>query len=251
MVSFHDSTCVFFGNLSATEIDWNAFFPLLHNHNRYLTFLNIIENLKLRNLLKNGPQFREQPSKTNFKKLKNDLKYQIRKFLDSWASKHKVSVEAFSEWKINVFKMLEQRIYKLQYNPRKVEPEVLKDTECLDFLNTLHSRFVFTPVDKASNNIAVICKKYYIKSVLSEVGLWPNTHSLTYTQLKESSKKEILDLQYGFSNFYNIKDNFKTSNLPFMYAIPKFHKNPIKFRYIISSSKCQTKPLAKAITKGL
>ena len=184
-------------------------------------------------------------------KLRNDLRYQLRKFVETWAKKYKISVEAFSEWKINVFKKLDFKLHKIQNSPRIVESEVLKDKECLEYLQKLHSKFVLTPVDKASNNIAVTCKKFYIKTILTETGLWPCTNSLTYSQLKDHSKKEILDSQYEFNKVFNIKDNLKSSELPFMYAIPKFHKTPVKFRYIVSSSKCQIKPLAKTITKGL
>ena len=33
-------------------------------------------------------------------------------------------------------------------------------------------------------------------------------------------------------------------NIPFMYAIPKFHKNPTKFRFITSSVNCITKEIS-------
>jgi hypothetical protein len=38
------------------------------------------------------------------------------------------------------------------------------DTDISIYLNTLHDRFVIVPVDKAANNYAVICKKYYIST---------------------------------------------------------------------------------------
>ena len=36
--------------------------------------------------------------------------------------------------------------------------------------------------------------------------------------------------------------------LPFLYWIPKMHKNPSKQRYIAASHSCSTKPLSKKIT---
>ena len=36
-----------------------------------------------------------------------------------------------------------------------------------------------------------------------------------------------------------------------MYSLPKMHKNPVKFRYIVSSKNCPIKPIAKASTLGL
>ena len=39
--------------------------------------------------------------------------------------------------------------------------------------------------------------------------------------------------------------------LPHIYWLPKLHKNPIKFRFIIAAPKCSVKPLSKAVTKIL
>ena len=222
------------------------------NHNHIITGnLDIVNNLELKNLLKQGPQFREQPSYTNFKRLECELKYQIKAFAESWASKYVVPVEAFGEWKNSVFTLLKNKINMLKKNPRRPHLEVLKNDVPVDCLNKLHKSFVLAPVDKASNNISITCKKFYIKTILTEVGLWPSSQTSTYKIFEECSKQDILDKQFNFNSSNNIRDNVKTDDLPYIYAIPKFHKNPVKFRYIISSSKCQTKPLAQTITKGL
>ena len=34
-----------------------------------------------------------------------------------------------------------------------------------------------------------------------------------------------------------------------MYWLPKLHKNPVKFRFIVAAPDCSIKPLAKALTK--
>jgi hypothetical protein len=39
--------------------------------------------------------------------------------------------------------------------------------------------------------------------------------------------------------------------LPYLYWIPKLHKNPHKHRYIVGSSKCSTKPLSLLLTNIL
>ena len=40
-------------------------------------------------------------------------------------------------------------------------------------------------------------------------------------------------------------------DLPVMYWIPKMHKNPITFRFIIASPACSIKPLSKDIRKSM
>ena len=41
------------------------------------------------------------------------------------------------------------------------------------------------------------------------------------------------------------------SKLPLIYMTPKFHKNPVKFRFIVASNDCSNKPLSNAISKSL
>ena len=47
---------------------------------------------------------------------------------------------------------------------------------------------------------------------------------------------------------HNIKLDESQQKLPFLYWIPKMHKNPSKQRYIAASHSCSTKPLSKMIT---
>ena len=46
--------------------------------------------------------------------------------------------------------------------------QVLKQRACLDFLREFQKHYVLVPADKASNNIIVVCKKYYVEVVLKE-----------------------------------------------------------------------------------
>ena len=97
----------------------------------------------------------------------------------------------------------------------------------------------------------MVCKKFYIKNILEECGLWPGSGNETY-EVSNQNKGSIIDkLKQGVS-FFNIKQSdCSRDDLPFIYSIIKMHKKPIKFRYIISSRQCTTKPLAKAAMLGL
>ncbi len=39
------------------------------------------------------------------------------------------------------------------------------------------------PADKASNNISIMCKKYYIQTLIDELDVFSNTASKIYTSL--------------------------------------------------------------------
>ena len=52
-------------------------------------------------------------------------------------------------------------------------------------------------------------------------------------------------------NSFGIQSNSEKLDLPYIYWIPKMHKNPYKHRFIAGSSKCSTKPLSILLTKLL
>ena len=45
--------------------------------------------------------------------------------------------------------------------------QVLKKNKHIKYLKDLHKEYVLVPADKASNNIIVVCKKYYIEVIIS------------------------------------------------------------------------------------
>ena len=46
---------------------------------------------------------------------------------------------------------------------------VLDKTENKEYLDILHSQYVIVPVDKASNNIGIICKRFYLHVLNKEI----------------------------------------------------------------------------------
>ena len=140
------------------------------NHGHILTGnLNIVEDEDLKNLLKQGPKYREQPGQNNFTSLNRNLRKQIKVFINSWSQKTGIPLEAFGEWQTTVFEMINNRLKFLKKMPKVIPKEVLKNPSSSECLKSLHERFVLTSVDKAAHNIAIICKNYYIKVVFSEI----------------------------------------------------------------------------------
>ena len=62
---------------------------------------------------------------------------------------------------------------------------MLKDPKVISYLNILPEQYLMCPIDKAANNIAFICKKYYAQVLLKELGLL-NTTSNTYQQVNDT-----------------------------------------------------------------
>ena len=122
--------------------------------------LSIIENIKLRELFKKGPQYRE-PVTINFDTPKNDILLAIDTLVTKWSKKHRIHKRLFDSWKFSFSSLLDNRIDKLK-NTTKIRTRfpLLKQHSIKNQLKDLHSRYVITPIDKASNNVAFICKRH-------------------------------------------------------------------------------------------
>jgi hypothetical protein len=62
-------------------------------------------------------------------------------------------------------------------------------------LSSLHDKYVIVPADKASNNIVFVCKSYYFKCLIKELGINNNTSSNT------TYKPTSFDKDVTFMNF--------------------------------------------------
>ena len=55
--------------------------------------------------------------------------------------------------------------------------QMFKDPKVISCLNILQEQYVISPIDKAANNIAFMCKKFYVHVFIKELSLlihfWP------------------------------------------------------------------------------
>ena len=116
---------------------------------------------------------------------------------------------------------------------------MLKDEDVIKSLSDLRGKFVVLPIDKASNNVAMICKRFYMQQLLDEVGV-PRNLSPTYQLSEQDPDKVIFDNAALCEKFgITLEDRLKT--LPLMYWQPKMHYSPPRARFIIASSTGSTK----------
>ena len=113
------------------------------------------------------------------------------------------------------------------------------------------NKYVFVPADKAPNNIIIICKRYYIETLIKELGLdnsSTTTGNSTYTP-RQMSSEDIVNTHDTFMKSFGIELSHDNKRLPYLYWTPKLHKSPVKHRFIAGSSKCTTKQLSSLLTK--
>ena len=204
--------------------------------------LRIVDNIKLRNLFKKGPNYRE-PKFINWKKTEECLKEDINTFISKWSTKNRISETCYLEWKNIVIQQIEERVMRLKkrtkYVPRK---SVLE--ECKEELEDLKKKYVLVPVDKAANNIGLVCKKFYLEVLNKELT------SDTY-DIYEDSMEFTLEHLRKESQLLGIEVDSCYKELPCIHATIKMHKDPIKFRFIIGSRLGIMKPAARMLVEVL
>ena len=148
---------------------------------------------------------------------------------------------------------IEERISKLKQNFKQPTGKVLQNADVKACLSDLHNKYVFVPADKAPNNIIIICKKYYIETLIKELGLDNCSTAIgnsTYASC-QMSFEDIVDTHDTFRKSLGIELSDDEKRLPYLYWTPKLNKSPVKHRFIAGFSKCTTKQLSRLLTKIL
>ena len=237
-----DDKVSFVENLSSCDCENSEFCDPHHKH-IVTGDLRIITNQKLRKLFSKGPNYRE-PKMLNYNKCKQSIETSLISTIDHLAEKYKLSTQTFTAWKNKIVELVDNRIRVLKSRnvPSATKP-ILQDQEVLTSLSELHSKFVIVPIDKAANNVAIICKRFYIQKLINEVGI-PGDSSPTY-KLSDRDPSDVIGTNTLLCEKFEITLEERLKTLPFMYWLPKMHYNPPRARFIIASSSCSTKPLSK------
>ena len=129
--------------------------------------------------------------------------------------------------------------------------KVLDQPDVKDTLHKLHANYALVPADKAANNVIVVCKKYYIDTLVKELGI-NNINSNNPTHIPiDDSFETIIKSHNQFITSVGLEMSEEDQNLPYLYWTPKLHKSPYKHWFIAGSSKCTTKDLSCLLTKLL
>ena len=210
--------------------------------------LRIVTNNKLRKIISKGPKYR-LPMSIKWDQAKTSLINSINNLIEELSNKLGISNTAFTQWKIILIEEIDSRISKLKnsYKQRQFNQQNHNDT--LKHLDLLHQNFVLVPIDKASNNIAFVCKKFYVEVLLKEFGILGN-NNFTYQRVN-INKNDIINQHVSYiKNNFSLTVDQQMRTLPLPYWLPKMHKTPIGSRFIIASSNCSIKPLSKKVTSA-
>ena len=81
-----------------------------------------------------------------------------------------MELKSLSEWKDQLKELVADRISNLKGHFKSPKCKVLDQPDVKDTLHKLHANYVLVPADKAANNVIIVCKKYYIDTLVKRVG---------------------------------------------------------------------------------
>ena len=161
-----------------------------------------------------------------------------------------MELKYLSEWKDQLKELVADRISNLKGHFISAKCKVLGQSDVKDTLHKLHANYVLVPADKAANNVIIVCKKYYIDTLVKEMGI-DNVYINNPTYIPvDDSFETIVKSQNKFITSVALEMSEEDQNLPYLYWTPKLHKS-YKHRFIASSSKCMTKDQSCLLTKVL
>ena len=124
----------------------------------------------------------------------------------------------------------------------------MKDENVVQYLQDLHNRYVIVPIDKAANNISIICKRFYVLRLLKEVGAIGDVDP-TY-EISNTNPVDLINEDVMLCERFGLKIEEGQKTLPIMYWTPKMHYTPSRARFIVSSAKCSTKPISRLVSNA-
>ena len=210
---------------------------------------SIFKSSKLRNLVEKGPKYRE-PANLDFDLAKDSILKYLDQFVKSWADSEQYDVQCFIGWKNKFINLLEETVSNLRnrYISSKKYRSVFKDPTVVEDLNYFQKHFVICPVDKASKNIAIICKKFYCETILNEC----LCNEKSYCQVTDRNTSDICsDIRKFVKDKFTLDISSGAEKLSHIVLFPKFHKPKFSQRFVVSYADCFIKPLSSRLMLGL
>lgn len=209
-----------------------------------------VRNLALRKLIEKGPKYRLHKS-TDISSCAASLRFGLEQYVDRLCYKLNKDTNDFKYWIDKICSnWVTRATNKTQTNRKQDHCESLSK-KSLSALRWLQRNYVITLTDKASQNLSFICKKAYLQQVCKDLGVNPDSK----TQFKDDVYKlchmpetDIIKITSDYSNNLGVKVERHNQKLPFKYILPKFHKQPVKYRPIIASKSCTTKQVSHIVS---
>ena len=131
--------------------------------------LKIISDSRIRYIVSKGPKYRF-PSRIDFKKCREEIASALNDFGNRWCKREYVEPDALKEWKVSIFKIVDQRIKFYSQNTNLLPPKPKSTFRHLkQGIQDFHRKYVLVPANKAANNVVVVWRLHYINTLKQEL----------------------------------------------------------------------------------
>ena len=128
----------------------------------------------------------------------------IDKFVIKWSKKEKVPISTFDDWS-KLLKMFIKSKFKSKGFADTEYISILNTNNVKDYIYEMHKKFVISPIDKASNNFAIIFKKFYLEVIQGELGISEKIKgNSVYKPVNQNIDNIIEKHVDSIKNFFNI-----------------------------------------------
>ena len=118
--------------------------------------LNVISDSRIRYIVSKCPKNRF-PSRIDFKKCREEIASALNDFGNRWCKREYVEPNALKEWKVSIFKIVDQRIkFYLQntnllcHKPKSIFRHLKQG------IQVFHRKYDLVPADKAANKVVIV-----------------------------------------------------------------------------------------------
>jgi hypothetical protein len=197
--------------------------------------INICGNRDLRIVLGKGPQFRpNQP--IDWLETDRYLCDVVKRYVNSLKKKHPELKPSLAEIQCHWIDNVTEAIKLAMGRAVSYVPEFKLNVQ------ELSRRYVINVIDKARQNYCFICPNFYVAKILEIL-----SDERVYLKV-EANAEAVMESVNRLSSQLGVEINpSMRKSLPFAQMTPKFHKQPVDFRTIISSKKSCTKPISKIV----
>ena len=131
----------------------------------YTGDLDIVNNASLKKLMEKGLNYRDQQAPCKVTALRC-ITSAIDRYIAKISVKINKAIRDFSPWRSEILKTVQSKLDDMQLYKYY---STLSDADVNKELKKMKEDFVMTPVDKAANNISIVCKKFYVEILEEEI----------------------------------------------------------------------------------
>ena len=121
-----------------------------------LCVISCIPDARVRNIISKDPKYRF-PANIDFSKCRRGIAASLNDFSNRWCNRENVELDALKEWKINIFKVIDNRISFYSHNTHLLPPKPKSSFRHLKRgIQDFHMNYVLVTADKAANNVVAV-----------------------------------------------------------------------------------------------